>query len=687
MVNGAAAALLVLASCYVVLFVVCKIRKRGKWTRAVLTGGGSSGHIYPVIAIGKALEPEVGEFLYLGTKRRVEEEVVPKEGLPLKFIPAAPYPGLSLKLPFFAAILGLGIIKSAFILFFFQPGFVIGSGGFVSAPVVFGAFILKKLFLLDSKIILHEPNAAPGKLNLAAGKIADRMMVTFSETLDFFKGNGVLVGYPLRSKIKRMGFDEAKKRLPFEIPKNATVVFAFGGSQGSRTINRAVVDSLKYLLPRKEKVFMILSTGLGQSGYKGKEDVEKRISSNYSKEEAEEIKGFFHYDSYFYNVSELLSVSSLAISRSGAGSLFELAEMGIPSILIPKFGLEGEHQVMNALALEKVKGSVVLYETPFEKEGRVLPGVDGGELAGRILSLVDEPEKLRTMSENCKRVIPSKETALLIRKVILAKGAPEPAGEASTTGFKPLKSLAKAISELNGMSPGEIGEYFSAAEKSYYEAKALNLLYLDDWRKKNMGVKLAGLLKIRGAREKLLEMAVSREKAPLWERIFGGDYKEVGFVRRNCFTALKNISFWDEKLKKVIMTGIEDPYYEVRAEALKLAKSNADKLINDRPLLSACQILLKDKEFEAAREAALLMGEIGSEEHLKMLLDLKDHFFWQVREAGIIAVRRMVEKGAAFDKKELLDSISAFILTSTDFRPTFDIKENYRKLIKLVERE
>jgi len=685
----ALAILLSAAALYLVLLVCGGILRRGFSRRAVLTGGGSSGHIYPAIAIGRALMPEVDDFLYLGTRRRAEEKVVPKEGIPLKFIPTAPYPGLSPALPVFAVRLFLGIAKSSIFLFRFQPRYVIGTGGFVSAPVVMAAFALNCLMLLRCGIYLHEQNVAPGKLNLLAGRFASKVMVTFPESLVFFRKNGILAGYPLRKTIVRKSVEEAKRNAPFPDPGTRTVIFASGGSQGSRTINRAVVDSLRFLLPHKDRIFVVLSAGLGQSVYRGREDVMERIASGYSEAERKEIESFFYFDSYFHDMSSVLSLSSLVISRSGAGSLFELASMAVPSILIPKFGLAGEHQVMNAQAMERVGGAIIVYEKPVPEGGGMSEGVEGREIAEKIIALAGSPGTLKAMSEGCRKLLPHLDPLDAVKMVVISGRVPE---AAKGMPFRPVRKVADFIAEVGFVrrrtgAGFDIERSFEKAELDYYRAKALSLLYLRDWQLKNLGVKLAGLLKLKQAAGRLLELAVSREKAPFHQRAFGADFREVGFVRRNSFASLACLGEWGGEFEKAALAGLSDPYYEVRVEALKMTRANASRLADGAAFLLASRKLLKDREFEVVKEAVLLLGEIGGVEQLGDLSALSEHFFWQVREAALFAFRRMVERKVPLDAAGLRKTAASFVLTATDFKPTFAIKENYRDLMKALGAE
>ena len=237
-------------------------------TRILLTGGGTAGHVNPALAIGAALAEEGSETLFVGVRGRAEEQVVPKEGIPIRFVRASGFPGTrpSPALARFLLDLAVGTLQAAGILLRFRPDVLVGTGGFASAPVIFAATLLKKVHLLRSRVFVHEQNAVPGKLNRLVGRFAEKVFVTFPETLSLFPGNGAVTGYPLRKRIGHVSKEEARARLDFAVPEGRTVVFVFGGSQGSRSLNRGLVDALGSLLPHADRLFVVHGTGLFKGG-------------------------------------------------------------------------------------------------------------------------------------------------------------------------------------------------------------------------------------------------------------------------------------------------------------------------------------------------------------------------------------------------------------------------------------
>jgi len=185
------------------------------------------------------------------------------------------------------------------------------------------------------------------------------------------------------------------------------LIFAFGGSQGSKSINRAVVDSLSHLLPYKDKIYIILSCVLDTPITTVYRMSKRELTLNIKGEKLKRLKNFFTYKDYYYNVGEILSKSSFVVGRSGAGTIFELSEIGLPSILIPKIGLSGEHQVMNAIAMKKAGGAKIVFEKPLNGE----MGVEGKELAEAIIELSSNEELLKRWEKMLRRL-----SHILIRK-------------------------------------------------------------------------------------------------------------------------------------------------------------------------------------------------------------------------------------------------------------------------------
>ena len=226
----------------------------------VFTGGGTGGHVTPAIAISEALRdlyPE-SEFRYVGKAGKVEERMVPKEWSTYrtaeKAIRFVSTTSGSLKSPKVLFQLGLGFVQATAFLIRFRPDAIVATGGYVSAPIVFASGFLRKLRLLNTKLLVHEANAELGRMNSAALGFADKVAVSFPGT-KVPDSKKVFVGYPVRKRLvveessdKSLGQTRAREHL--KLPSDAKVLFAFGGSQGARTINRGIVEA-KVLIRRR----------------------------------------------------------------------------------------------------------------------------------------------------------------------------------------------------------------------------------------------------------------------------------------------------------------------------------------------------------------------------------------------------------------------------------------------------
>ncbi len=313
--------------------------------KIALSGGGTGGHVYPLLAIAEMLR---GEFFYFGTRKGAEAKIV--EGMDFIPIPAVPFPTSKKDI--------LGFLKFLFVLpigFFLaykklrkiRPVVLISSGGYVSVPVVLASR------LLSIPILVHEQNLIPGRANRILSSFADVLGVSFPDTKKFLKGRVYFTGYPLRTKIKKIEKEKARKKLGLR--KGAFVILVTGGSRGARSINRAVAKLSPKLL--KEGYWIIHSTGIGSEGYNAYEDTKKILS-----EVGTEGDERYFLKEYIHEMEIAYSAADLVISRAGAGTVEEIKRVKIPAILVPKIGLPGEHQLSNAIFLNRAGVAEIAFE-------------------------------------------------------------------------------------------------------------------------------------------------------------------------------------------------------------------------------------------------------------------------------------------------------------------------------------
>ncbi len=659
--------------------------------RLLLTGGGTAGHVNPALAIGRALSGEHTRVLFVGVRGRAEAEVVPREGLPIRFVRASGYPGgrASPALLRFLADLTVGVCHACVILLTFRPDVIVGTGGFASAPVMFAASLLRRLHLSRARIFVHEQNAEPGKLNQVVGRLADRVFVTFPETLRHFPGNGVVAGYPLRRRIARVDREQARAQLDFAIPPGRQVVFAFGGSQGARTLNRAVVDALRHLIPMRDRLFVVHGTGLFKSGeYDAAADTRTRLESTYTEAERREIASFYVSRPFFYQIENVYALADLVVARGGAGSLYEIGSLGLPAIVIPKSNLPGDHQVMNARAMARCGGAVVLYEEVTLVGGQIVERVDGQALADTIVRLLADGDALAAMGR-ASRTFSRGDALGVIERCI--RGGDVEQQEPEAVAFEPLPSNHALLGLLERAAAARGPAYRPedvvpvAGDRAYFTSRAAALLLSPSWERQNVGVKLLGLLWAREQTPLLLALLNDKRPAPLVKRLFGGDYVQVGFIRRNIITALGRFGESSPDIEAALLAAFDDPYYEVRAEAARVTARLSMRLGDRARLVAGLERLLSDRWLEVAGAAAQALGKVGTaRDTLPVLLGLQDARLWRVRAAALEGLLSLVERGESGDPATLINALNRFVLTSTDFKPEFEIKRLYGRLLAAV---
>jgi len=666
------------------------------FSRILLTGGGTAGHVNPALAIGRALGDERTAYLYVGVRGRAEADVVPREGIPIRYVRASAYPGARVSPHWIGFLINLilGTISALVLIRRFRPEVIVGTGGFASAPVMFAAAALKRLGLCRACVYVHEQNAAPGKLNLLVGRLADRVFVTFPETLAAFPGNGVVAGYPLRRRIQPIDRDSARRALDFAVPLGRTVVLAFGGSQGARTINHAIVDALRFLLPHRDRLFVIHGTGLKKPGsdYDPGQDTAERMRAAYTDDERRLIETFYVSRPFFHDIERVYALSDLAVVRGGAGTLNEIAALGLPAIVVPKANLPGEHQVMNARALARTGGAVVLYEETRACEGRMAEQLDGDVLAATVLDLA-VPDRLRSMADAIGRFV-QRDALEVIERVVSGEAVPAPAPDmvmpaALLSNGALVSALERALSART--HDGQVAsEIRSADDRAYYTNRAASLIASVRWEHRNLGVKLVGLLQARDKLPLVVGLLQDRRPAAWYKRMLGGDFEQVGFVRRNALTAIARLGVVTPEVERVLEAAFSDPYYEVRCEVARTAVA-LDGALDEaarRRLTSALIGLLSDRWIEVAAAAAEALGTVGGErDALPALVQLQGYRYWVVRAAGLRGLRALVQRGQAGDLAVLERELRGFVLTATDFRPEFTIRSAYAGVVDAISRE
>lgn len=312
--------------------------------KVIITAGGTGGHIYPALAIiDKIKEMEKNsEFIYIGTTNRMEKDIVPKLGI--KYVGIEMY-GLSKNV--FKDIKILGLIfknksKVEKLIREFNPDVVIGTGGYVTYPVIKAAKSLHK------KIFLHEQNSIPGKSNKMLAKIADKIGVSFEDSKQYFEKNKVVyTGNPCSERA--LSIPKIPKT-DFGLSKDKKFVLMVQGSLGSSALNEKMKDFLSSIGNENYEVIYIT----------GKNFYDELKSLNFSKN--------VFIVPYVENLSGLMKEADVIVSRAGASSISEIIALKKPAILIPSPYVANNHQFFNALSCSKNKASIMLEENELDAD-------------------------------------------------------------------------------------------------------------------------------------------------------------------------------------------------------------------------------------------------------------------------------------------------------------------------------
>lgn len=347
--------------------------------RVLLTGGGTAGHINPAIAIAnyiKEKEP-CSEFLFVGTERGLEKTLVPKCGYDIKFIDVM---GLRRSLSvenikvFINYVKSTGVAKR--IIKNFKPDVVIGTGGYVCAPVVKAAASLK------IPTLIHEQNVFPGlAIKMLAGK-ADITAISFEETRDMMKAKKiVLTGNPLRPDLFAVhDIDLVRAQYGFD---EKPIVLMFGGSLGAEKMNEALVQMIEE--NRIRDFNLIASTG--ERHY---ESISESIKKTTDLTKVKNIKVV----PYIYNMEEIFFAADIVVGRAGAITVSEITALGKAAVLIPSPYVAHNHQEYNARYLEKNGAAKVVLENE----------VSGERISEEISSILKNKETLAKMQSDSKKI-------------------------------------------------------------------------------------------------------------------------------------------------------------------------------------------------------------------------------------------------------------------------------------------
>jgi len=320
-----------------------------KELRAIFAGGGTGGHLFPAIAIADRLRQRVtpgtrAEFIFIGTKRGLEYRMREKLGYPLELINVRGLQrSLTLTNLLFPVVLITSILKSMLILTRFRPDIVVGTGGYVMAPVILAAVLLGK------RCVIQEQNSYPGLATRKLAGMVDRLFLGFGSASRYFKKGCHMIetGNPVNEIIGTVSRQEGVDF--FRLDGNKKTVLILGGSQGASRINDNIMHGLEKLPDDFQLIW--------QTGERDYKEVAAYAGGKVSG------RALFP----FLDRMELAyAAADLVIARAGALTLAEIAVCRLPAILIPYPFATGNHQMINARAHSENRSAIIIEDKQLE---------------------------------------------------------------------------------------------------------------------------------------------------------------------------------------------------------------------------------------------------------------------------------------------------------------------------------
>jgi UDP-N-acetylglucosamine--N-acetylmuramyl-(pentapeptide) pyrophosphoryl-undecaprenol N-acetylglucosamine transferase len=331
----------------------------------VMAGGGTGGHVMPLLAVARELQADGHQSVFIGTRNGFEAKLVPPSGFPLEFIEIG---GLNrvgmLRKVRSLAQLPISVLRSMQLIEKHRPSAVFSLGGYAAGPVVLAALWKK------APLVVMEPNAVPGLTNRKIARFVRRALLSFPDSARFFPpGKSEITGLPVRPEF-------------FNIPpkprSSKLTILITGGSQGSRTLNEAARGSWSYFREARFPVRFIHQTGTASHAALAQKFAECGLEG--------ELAPFID------DMPAAFARADLVICRAGAGAVAELAAAGKPSILVPLPTAADQHQLRNAEAFQKAGASLLVLDRE----------MDGGRLFEEVEKMRTRPELLHRMGERAR---------------------------------------------------------------------------------------------------------------------------------------------------------------------------------------------------------------------------------------------------------------------------------------------
>ena len=351
--------------------------------KAIISGGGTGGHIFPALSIAnklRELNPET-EILFVGAEGRMEMERVPAAGYEIVGLPVA---GLQRKLTLSNLALPFKVIRSIRIakkvIREFRPDIAIGVGGYASAPLLWAAS------RLGVPTLIQEQNGFAGLTNKILGKNAKAICVAYEGMERFFPADRIiLTGNPIRKEIVPATEQMKQEAMSFyNLDTDRKHIFIVGGSLGSGTLNNAMKKWISEGCPSGEGLEIIW-----QCGKYYKPSVDAFMKEAQGKGLGGECLKYIHHSDFIKRMDLAYAAADIVISRSGASSISELCAAHKASIFVPSPNVTEDHQTHNAMALVRKDAGMIVKDSEAEEK-----------LMKTACGLIENPERIALMEKN-----------------------------------------------------------------------------------------------------------------------------------------------------------------------------------------------------------------------------------------------------------------------------------------------
>ncbi len=652
--------------------------------KILLTGGGTGGHVYPSLAIFEILKKEkiVDKALYLGIKGRAEERIVPKYGIPMHFIKSGAVAGGQSPIFLIKNLSNVfwGTIQSLKEIIRFKPNLVIATGGYVSAPVIFASALLKPF--LGMRIIVEEQNIMPGLMNKFAALFADLIFLNYRESNYYVWSNKcVEAGYPLRKEYYKNTLNDDKLKdikEKYKIPDDSFLILIVGGSLGARSINQLIPKILKHF-QNSEDIFILHSIGMNKSKEYNSylstiKDLKKKFGKEIDKKHLElknkKGKVFYKGVEFLENIYEIQQLADLIVSRAGAGALAEISAFSKASIVIPKRGLPGDHQELNAIALAERGAVEIIFE---KRNSKGYDVIDENDFINKVNSIKGNPNFIKELQENAGKIFYKNSENIIINSIqkILEHKEINYIENSRTPNFIRFQvQFDSLINYLDGLTSAQKRENFYA---KYYENKIDEYLQSSDYLVKNKAIKLIGSL----------------SKTSYYDFLAKEFIYYQGYLRRNILSAFIKQDKYHPAFNDVLSIALKDSYFEVRREAIKLYIKFFSDLSNVKSLgVEILKMLRRKREnFEVKNQAmkACTLFLDSDKDIISVWSRFVNSRTVRLRQGVLDAAEFAVENSLFTDLEMLRLFLKRVMITTSDFRPVFNIKHGYNKVIKKVE--